>query len=292
MWPLCFWLPRHVRRRSAPAAALFAILTKVGVYAVLRLWLLFFGEAPALPPASGRRGWSSAGWLTLGSARSACFGAQELPRLAAFSLIVSSGTLLAAIGAGQAAVTGAALYYLVASTLGISAFFLLIELVERGRAPGADVLAVTPRRSAASRRKRTSRSAGPFRRPGPARPVVSRLRAAAGGAAAAARVRGEVCAAGRLAGVQPGAPTAWILLALLMLSGLATIVAASRTGVRIFWAADHPPARVRAVEMAPILLLLACGLALAVQAGPVMRYLDDAAHALHVPRAYIDAVLP
>ena len=43
--------------------------------------------------------------------------------------------------------------------------------------------------------------------------------------------------------------------------------------------------------MAPILMLLACCFALAVQAGPVMRYLDDAAHALHVPQAYIDGVL-
>ena len=39
--------------------------------------------------------------------------------------------------------TGAALFYLISSTLGLGAFFLLIELVERGREPGADVLAVT-----------------------------------------------------------------------------------------------------------------------------------------------------
>ena len=39
--------------------------------------------------------------------------------------------------------TGGALFYLVGSTLGISAFFLLVELVERGREPSADILAVT-----------------------------------------------------------------------------------------------------------------------------------------------------
>src|SRR3546814_17268168 len=64
-------------------------------------------------------------------------------RLAGFSLLVSSGTLLAAIGTGQPAATGSLLFYLVASTLGIGAFFLLIELVERGREAGADMLAVT-----------------------------------------------------------------------------------------------------------------------------------------------------
>ena len=62
---------------------------------------------------------------------------QELGRLAGYSLLVSSGTLLTAIGIGNAAVTGAALYYLVVSTLGIAALFLLIELVQRpaARAP-------------------------------------------------------------------------------------------------------------------------------------------------------------
>ena len=55
---------------------------------------------------------------------------------------MSSGTLLTAIGIGNAAVTGAALYYLVVSTLGIAALFLLIELVQRPR-PGRRLLAVT-----------------------------------------------------------------------------------------------------------------------------------------------------
>ena len=66
-----------------------------------------------------------------------------MARLAAFSVLVSSGTVLAAAGMGQVGVTGGALFYMVSSTLGISAFFLLVELVERGREPGADVLAVT-----------------------------------------------------------------------------------------------------------------------------------------------------
>ena len=68
---------------------------------------------------------------------------QNMARLAGASVLVSSGTLLAAIGVGQVAVTGGALFYLASSVLAIAAFFLLIELVERGREVGADVLAVT-----------------------------------------------------------------------------------------------------------------------------------------------------
>ena len=63
--------------------------------------------------------------------------------IASFSLLASSGTLLGAIGLGGVMATAAALYYLAASTLGIAALFLLIELVQRSREPGADLLAVT-----------------------------------------------------------------------------------------------------------------------------------------------------
>ena len=57
-----------------------------------------------------------------------------MARLAGYSLLVSSGTLLTAIGTGQGRGDRGALFYLASSTLGIAAFFLLIELVERGAA--------------------------------------------------------------------------------------------------------------------------------------------------------------
>ena len=44
MWPLCFWLPTAYAAASPPVASIFAIMTKVGVYIVLRLSLLLFGE--------------------------------------------------------------------------------------------------------------------------------------------------------------------------------------------------------------------------------------------------------
>src|SRR5689334_11414048 len=40
MWPLGFWLPPTYAAASAPAAALFAILGKVGIYAVVRVWFV------------------------------------------------------------------------------------------------------------------------------------------------------------------------------------------------------------------------------------------------------------
>ncbi|MDT9115687.1 proton-conducting transporter membrane subunit, partial [Escherichia coli] len=46
MWPLSFWLPTTYTAAPAPVAAIFAILSKVGVYVILRLSLLFFVETP------------------------------------------------------------------------------------------------------------------------------------------------------------------------------------------------------------------------------------------------------
>jgi multicomponent K+:H+ antiporter subunit D len=86
---------------------------------------------------------------------------------------------------------------------------------------------------------------------------------------------------------------AWTLLALLTLSGLASVIAMGRAGVRIFWASEERAVpRVRVIEMAPIAMLLALCFALTVAAGPAMRYLGAAAHALHAPQSYIDSVLP
>ena len=83
------------------------------------------------------------------------------------------------------------------------------------------------------------------------------------------------------------------LVALLTLSGLASLIALARAGIGLFWAEeDRATPRVLMVEMAPVAGLLAICLGLTVAAGPAMRYLGDAAQALHAPRAYIEAVVP
>jgi multicomponent K+:H+ antiporter subunit D len=288
MWPLGFWLPTTYAAAGAPAAALFAILSKVGVYAVLRLSLLFFG------------GSFGAGWLVVGGMLTLAFGligvlaSQTLARLAGFSLLVSSGTLLAVIGAGGAAATGAALYYLVVSTLGVSALFLLIELIERAREPGADILAVT-----AAAFLGAEEEVEPEEEVGVAIPATMALLGLSF-ACCALLVAGlpplpgfvaKVALLGALLAPEPVPAAAWLLLALLSLSGLAAIIALGRAGVRIFWATQRSVPRVRVIEMAPVAALLGLCLALTVAAGPALRYLQDTAQALHAPGAYIEGVL-
>src|SRR5690606_8829719 len=138
LWPLNFWLPPAYAAASAPASAIFAILTKVGVYAVLRLWTLCF------PSDAGESANFGGGVLVWGGLATLAFGAigmmasQQLGRLAGYSVIASSGTLIAAIGFDTPALSSGALFYLASSTLAGSALFLLVELMERARQVEAD----------------------------------------------------------------------------------------------------------------------------------------------------------
>jgi multicomponent K+:H+ antiporter subunit D len=90
----------------------------------------------------------------------------------------------------------------------------------------------------------------------------------------------------------PVPATSWTMLVLLIGSGFATLIGMGRAGVRRFWAAPGASApRVRVVEIAPIVVLLALCAALTVRAGASIRYLNEAALALHAPTGYINDVL-
>ena len=85
---------------------------------------------------------------------------------------------------------------------------------------------------------------------------------------------------------------AWLLFGLVMLSGLASVIALGRAGVGIFWADSGRIApRVRLIEILPVAGLISVCLLLTIFAGPVMNYLHEAGEALHPPNAYIREVL-
>ena len=297
MWPLGFWLPATYAAASAPAAAVLSILSKVGVYAVLRLWLLLFGGEQGDPAGFGGACLTAGGLLTITFGTAAVLAAQNMARLAGASVLVSSGTLLAAMGAGQVAVTGGALFYLASSVPAIAALFLLVELVERGRGVGADVLAVT--REAFGGDEHPEDDEEEVGVAIPATMAVLGL----GFVGCALLLAGLPPLSGFLAKFAMLAPLfgpgdegvsvgSWALLAALVLSGLATVVAMARAGIDAFWAspAGEVP-RVGVVEIAPVALLLALCVGLTVGAGPVMGYMEAAARSLHAPQGYVAGVL-
>ncbi len=265
---------------------------------MLRLWLLLFGGEQGDPAGFGGAWLTAGGLLTIAFGSAAALAAQNMARLAGASVLVSSGTLLAAVGAGQVAVTGGALFYLASSVLAIAALFLLVELVERGRGVGADVLAVT--REAFGGDEHPEDDEEEVGVAIPATMAVLGL----GFVGCALLLAGLPPLSGFLAKFAMLAPlfgaggdgvsaTAWALLAALILSGLATVAAMARAGVDAFWASpagDVP--RVRVVEIAPVALLLALCVGLTVGAGPVMGYMEATARSLHAPQGYVAGVLP
>ena len=301
MWPLGFWLPSTYAAATAPVAALFAIMSKVGVYVVLRLWLLLFGVD------SGDSAHFGSEWLLAGGVITIVFGSvgalasQDLSRLAGFCVIISSGTLLAVIATGDVAVVAAALFYLVSSTLALSALFLLVELAERGRRAGADILAVTLEAFGEFDEESLE-----YEDIGTAIPatmamlglsfvccalLISGLPPLSGFIAKFALLRALLDPLGFAgSGVIP--LVSWLLMAVLLISSLGALIAMTRAGIRAFWAPlGRSVPRVRVIEMAPILLLLLLCATLTVKAEAAMRYLQATAQAVYAPSDYIHGVL-
>jgi multicomponent K+:H+ antiporter subunit D len=301
MWPLCFWLPTTYAAASPPVACIFAVMTKVGAYIVLRLWPLLFGDEAGVSAQFGGEWLLYGGMATVGFGMIGTLASQDMARLAAFSVLVSSGTVLAAVGMGQVGVTGGALFYMISSTLGISALFLLVELVERGREPGADVLAVT--REAYGEDEDIDEE----EERGIAIPatmgmlglafigsalVIAGLPPLSGFVAKFALLTAALNTAGVSGSGGPIPPASWALLVLLILSGLASLIAMTRAGIRAFWAApDRAVPRVRIIEMGPVAMLLVLCALQTIQAGPIMRFMDATATGLHDPSDYVREVL-
>ena len=304
VWPLNFWLPPAYASASAPVAALFAILTKVGVYAVLRLWTLCF------PPEAG----SSAGFggdaLVWGGLATLAFGAigmlasQQLARLAGYSVIASSGTLVAAVGFDTPALSGGALFYLASSTLAGCALFLLVELLERARQVELGPAEIDDGQYALPAFLDAEPPVG-ANLDDDEEALIGRVLPAA---LAFLGVAFAVCAmviaglppltgfVAKLAMLQPllhiGTPAAWALFGLLIASGLLAAIALMRVGMRHFWTPQERPApRLRVVETLPIAGLLFAALVLVTRADPVLAYTRATAEALHAPDRYIAAVL-
>jgi multicomponent K+:H+ antiporter subunit D len=300
MWPLSFWLPSAYAAASPPVAAMFAVMSKVGVYVVLRLSLLFFRDGAGASAHFGDE------WLLYGGMATVAFGtigvlsSREMGRMAGFSVLVSSGTLLAVISYENAGMTAGALYYLASSTFALSCFFLLADVAERSRSAEASVLALTLEAFGDDEELEHEEEIG----------VATPRTLAVLGAAFA-------CCALLLAGMPPfsgflakfamiaavfnpgglgeiatiSSPS-WVLVTLLVVSGLATMIALLRAGINTFWVTfDSEVPRVGGVEMAAILALLAVCLLLTVLAGPAMSYMQATADNLHLPAGYIDNVL-
>lgn len=274
--PLYFWLPDTYSAAAAPVAALFAIMTKVGVYAIARVYTLVFGDAGGVV-AQVAQPWLP--WLALGTLALAAQGvlaAARLRVLVAYLVVASAGTLLLALGLGTAQTVAAGLFYLINSTLVAAALFLLIDRIDAARGDAADTLAAAPMGSERGRL-------------GTAYFVL---------AIAVAGLPPLAGFLGKALLLQAAAASAWPVLvwAVVLASSFALIVALARAGSVVFWqapagAADRSTPQAPAALRAALTLLTLLVVAVAAFAGPLAEYTHAAARQLFERRAYIDAVL-
>ncbi|MBB4617214.1 monovalent cation/H+ antiporter subunit D [Sphingomonas abaci] len=143
--PLHLWLPRTYAATMPVIAALFAIMTKVGVYAMIRTVPLIFGAG------AGAAAWVPGPYLLPAAILGAVLGfvgvlaARGLREQAAFAVLASTGTLLMPVSLWREATLAAALYYLVQAVLAGAALFLIVDATMRRRGSYADAIVPSPR---------------------------------------------------------------------------------------------------------------------------------------------------
>jgi multicomponent K+:H+ antiporter subunit D len=273
--PLYFWLPTAYSAASAPAAALFAIMTKMGIYAIIRVYTLIFGaQAGLLANVANEWLWPLAlATLLLGAV--GALAADKLRTLIAYLIIISVGTLLAAVSFNSADALAAALYYLLHTTLVSGGLFLLAGIIRHHRGPATDHFVTSgamPQQTLLG--------------------IVFFIGAIA--VAGLPPLSGFIGKFALLSTMPPGTQQAWFW-AVVLGGGLVTIVALSRAGSRLFWKTEETGAAGKPVdrqELAPTLLLLVVApLLLSLFSAPVLEFTNAAAAQIFSPGGYIAAVL-
>jgi multicomponent K+:H+ antiporter subunit D len=278
--PLYFWLPDTYGAATAPVAALFAIMTKVGVYAIARVYTLVFGADGGVA-ADVAYPWLPLFALgTLALAAVGALASNRLRMLVAYVVVASAGTLLLAVGLGTRASVAAALFYLVNSTLIAAALFLLVDRVALLRGSLYDTL----------------RPSGPPPNGAWYGALYLLFAMAAAGLPPLAGFIGKSFV---LEAARP-APLVVAVWAVVLLSSLGIIIAMARAGTTLFWAgatagAVAPTPAGAAVRpgwrRAALGVLILAVLLNAVFADALSGYTRSAAQQLFERRAYIGAVL-
>lgn len=279
--PLHFWLPATYAEAPGPIAALFAIMTKVGVYAIIRVFTLIFGPATAATDDLAGTWLLPVAFVTLAVGAVGVIGAHSLGRLTGLATVGSVGTLLIAVGFFSPQTTAAALYYMIHSTLACALLFLVVDLVRSRRPDGDDRLL-----------------------PGPA--------FAQSGLVSALYFAGAIAMAGLpplsgfigklliLASVREyeAGVAAWTIV---LLTSLVFVIGFTRAGIFVFWQTEPASGgkTVAADDTAQPSLpfvaafgLLGMIVMTTLFAQPLMAFLNETSQEIYNPAAYINAVLP
>lgn len=252
--PLHFWLGSAYAAASPAVAALFAVMTKVGIFSLLRVFLQVFADAGFISDWALPLLWWS-GLLTMALAAIGVLASEDLRRLVCYLVILSVGAMVAALSLASAAAIQAVLYYAVHSTLATAGLFLLADVIAQQRGKAGDRL-VTGRRVV--------------------QPVLlgSCFTVLALSATGMPPFSGFIGKVMLLQSVSPGTSMAWFWSAVL-LSSFVVLLSLSRSGSVLFWqVSGHNPEATKAdiVRIGAVLLLTAGSVLLSILAGPLAQW--------------------
>ncbi|MEM9198746.1 MAG: proton-conducting transporter membrane subunit, partial [Pseudomonadota bacterium] len=280
--PLHFWLPASYANAPAPVAALFAVMTKIGAYSILRLYTLVFAPDLAVTAGLIDQVLMPAAVLTLAIGAIGMLGSREIGRLTAFAAIGSMGTLLIAIALFTPEATGAALYYTVHSTFATAALFLVVDATVERRGTAAGHVVPAPA----------------FAQQGL---IAALFFAAAIAIAGMPPLSGYL---GKLLVLDAARDHAQATLvwAVVLGGSLVMILGLARAGSTVFWKTEEAAAGPGPAELAmplpgttlsvsAIFAILAPLVLITVLAGPFSAFTAATAEQLYAPQGYIEAVL-
>jgi multicomponent Na+:H+ antiporter subunit D len=280
VFPLSAWLPHSYPTAPAPVTAVFAgLLTKVGVYAIIRTQtLLFPGE-----PLTVLLGIAGVATMLIGILGAVAQG--EIKRMLSFTLVSHIGYMVFGISLGSVGGLAGAIFYAAHHITIQATLFLVAGLIQRvGGSTSLDELGGLARVS----------------------PLLGALFIVpAMNLAGIPPLSGFVAKLTLLqAGVSDGSPMAWTLVGGGIVTSLLTLYAMAKVWNRAFWGVPTDLHRARVEHhrspstgrLLPRLMvgstlgLVALAVAFTVWAGPMYDYVAKSAAAL-IDRSYITAVL-
>jgi multicomponent Na+:H+ antiporter subunit D len=271
IFPLSAWLPDSYPTAPAPVTAVFAgLLTKVGVYAIIRTETLLFpgGRVADLLMVAA-----------LSTMLVGILGAvaqSDLKRLLSFTLVSHIGYLLFGVGLASRAGIAAAVFYTLHHIVVQTTLFLVAGLIERrGGSTALDRL-------------------GGLARTAPVLAILFFLPAL--NLAGIPPFSGFLGKLGLIqAGVDDGAVLSWLLVAGSALTSLLTLYALARVWNLAFWrtpvAPEATPLRSPRLMVTPTAALVVAGVVLTLAAGPLYALTDVVAGDLLARTPYVQAVL-
>ncbi len=273
--PMNLWLPSTYEAATTPVSAFFAIMTKVGIYGIIRVFIPLFG--PDQPGVGGVAGpWvGGLGLATLLVGTMGVLASTDLKNTVSFLVVVSVGTQMTALGQFTEAGLAAAIFYIIHSTFLSAALFLMAGAIihQRGELGGR-------------------LSAGPVIHQGPA--LAFLFLVAAMSVVGLPPLSGFISKALILSST-PAAmrPAVW---GVVLVTSFLLLVQLARVGSVLFWNAlgddpPHGPPPGPNASLWPATFLLSASVLLAVFAGPIDAFTREAAASVHDRERMIERVL-